>query len=121
MLIVAQDFSNEEIHIRDLLLKGRHALDREGASVLNDLLAHYTPTGLYRSIIGFAGFAIQHTTRAEQLMEILPVEILRIIRILRLLLRIQVVEVAIELIETTYRREVLVQIPKWFLPNWPFT
>jgi hypothetical protein len=54
-------------------------------------------------------------------MEILPVEILRIIRILRLLLRIQVVEVAIELIETTYRREVLVQIPKWFLPNWPFT
>jgi hypothetical protein len=44
---------------------------------------------------------------------------IREVRVLGLLLRVQVIEVAEELVEPVRRRQELVAVAGWFLPNWP--
>ena len=84
-----------QARVEELLVHRLHALGRQGAGVLD----------LLRSVR--IGPAVQHTARPELLLEL---GIFRVVRALRLLLRVQVVEVAEELVEAVDRGQELVAV-----------
>ena len=60
---------------------------------------------------------MQHATRAVLLLEVGKVLRIGIVRQLRLFLRVQVIEVAEELVEAVHRRQVLVAVAEMVLPE----
>src|SRR5262249_23573846 len=89
--------SDEVLRSRhELVIAGLHSLSRERSGVLNPLLAHSAPSLVNCCVVFFGRPAMQHAARPEHLLE--P-RILRVVRVLRILFRIEVVEIAEELIE----------------------
>ncbi len=99
----------------DVLLDGFHAFDRQRAGVFAFLLTDHAPARLYGIVDRIRRHAVHHAAGAERCPEILAVKCLRIVRILRLLLGVQVVEVAVELVEAANRGQVLVQVAQMVL------
>src|SRR5262249_55467872 len=90
--------------IEELFVYGLHALSIERTGVLN----------LLRAV--WHGPTVEHAARPELLLEL---GILRVIRALGLLLRIEVVEVAEELVEAVRRGQELVAVPEVVLSELP--
>ena len=84
-----------QARVEELLVHRLHALDRQRSGVLD----------LLRAV--WIGPAVQDAARAELLLEL---GVLRIVRVLRLLLRVQVVEVAEELVEAVGGGQELVAV-----------
>src|SRR5262245_58328460 len=89
-----------EAGVEDFLVDGFHALDVERTGVL-DLLRAIRIRG-----------GTQHAARTEFLLEL---RILRVVRVLGLLLRVQVIQVAEELVEAVNRRQELIAIAEMVL------
>ena len=81
--------------LRHLVVDGLHPLLGQRAGVL-DLLSALA-----------VGQAVQHAARPEVLLEL---RVLRVVRVLGLLLRVEVVEVAEELVEAVHGRQELVLV-----------
>ena len=84
-----------------------HALAFERAGVLNGLLADAAPARLFRWIIAMGGLAAQHAARPEFLAKL---NIPGIEMVLRIFLGVEVIEIAVEFIETVQRRQIFVAI-----------
>src|SRR5262249_46559026 len=89
-----------------------HSFFGQRTRVFDRLLADAAPTRLFGRIIGVSGLASQHTTRTDSLPH---GGILRIKEILRILLRVEMIEIAVELVKTMHRRQVLIAIAEMIL------
>ena len=84
-----------------------HALLRKRARVLADLLADFAEARIFRRIVLVGSLALKYPTGAESLVEL---RIFRIVGVLRLLLRIEVVEVSVEFVETMQCGQIFVAV-----------
>ena len=91
----------------ELVVHGLHALARDRTGVLDRLLADLAEARVDGRIVLVRGLAPQRAARAEALLELRR---LGILRILRLLLGVQVIEVAEELVEAVHGGQVLVAV-----------
>jgi hypothetical protein len=91
-----------------------HSLPGQRASVLDRLTAHSPPTRLLGGVIPIVRPAPQHTARSERFPERSRA---RIGVPLRILLGIEVVEIATELVESMYRRQIFVAVAEVVLSN----
>ena len=91
----------------EIVLDSLHALSRQRARLFDHLLAYAPEAGIFGWIVHVRRFAGQHTARLEELHRGLVV---RIVSLLWLVLGIQVVEVAVELVEPVHGRQKLVAI-----------
>ena len=94
------------------VLDGFHALSRDGAGILAGLLADLAEPRVHRRVVHVRGLAVEQAARAEGRLEL---RVLRIIRVFGLLLGVEVVEVAVELIEATHRRQEFVAVAEMVL------
>ena len=85
----------------------------ERAGVLNRLLADAAPPRLLGRIIGIGRLALQHATRSELLAELFA----GVRQSLRFFLGIEVIKIAVELVEAMDGREILVQVSQMVLPE----
>ena len=100
----------------ELLVHRLHALASERPRVRAALLADAAEPPIFDRVIRTGRDALQHAPRAERRLER---GVLRIIDLLRELLSIQVIEVAVELIEPMHRRQVLVAVAQVVLAELP--
>jgi hypothetical protein len=98
--------------VHEFVVAGLHAFLGQGTGVLDALPADPTPARLFRRIILLGRPTVKNPAWAKTLAE--PWEVLgwRVVRKLRLLLRVEVVQVAVELVEAMHRRQELIEIPK---------
>ena len=96
--------------VEDLVVDRLHPLGIERAGVLDLLLADLAPARLHRRVVGVGRPAVDHVARADRVLQVL-----RIVAVRRVLHRIQVVEVAEELIEAVHRRQELVEVAQMVL------
>jgi hypothetical protein len=96
-------------------LDGRHAFTGQRTGVGNGLLADAAEAFVLGGVVDVGSLAVQDSTRHEEPFDegIVP----GILRLLRLLLGVQVVQVAVELVEAVHGREELVAIAQMVLPN----
>jgi hypothetical protein len=100
--------------ISDVVVDRFHPLFRERTSVLTRLLTDLPEARIHGRIVAIARFAIEHAARTELLAER---GIFRIVRQLGLFFRVEVIEVAVELVEPMHRREELVPIAEMILAD----
>ncbi len=98
--------------VEEFLIHRLHALTVERAGVFNGLLADPAELRIDRRIILVGRLALEHAAGTVALAEL---RVLRVVLVLRLFLRVEVVEVAEELIEAVHRRQVLVAVPQMVL------
>ena len=98
VLLVVLALDEVDRAVDDLVVDRLHPLLRQRAGVLDPLLA----------VRGDA--AAEHAAGTEALAEVREVRRVGVVRVLGLLLRVQVVEVAEELVEAVRRRQVLVAV-----------
>jgi hypothetical protein len=96
-------------------LDGRHAFTGQRTGVFDGLLADPAETFILGRIVHVGGLTVQNTTRHEEPFHegIVP----GILGLLGLLLGVQVVQVAVELVEAMHGREELVAVAQMVLPN----
>jgi hypothetical protein len=104
---------------RRLVVDRLHALLRERAGVLDSLLAHAPPAWLFGRVVLVRRPRVDHAARPEPLLVLWEVLLGRVVRHLRLLLGVQVVEVAVELVEAVRGGQVLVQVAEVILAELP--
>ena len=99
----------DEVHgaADELLVGGLHALLGQRTGVLALLHAHRAEARIIDVARGVGGLAVEHAARTELGTEL---RVLRVVRVLRLFLCIQVIEVAIELVEAMHRRQELIAV-----------
>jgi hypothetical protein len=102
-----------------LVVDRLHPLARERTGVLDALAPDAPEARILGRVVLVGGPRVDHPARAEALVEAREVLRRRPVGRLRLLLGVQVVEVAEELVEAVDRLQVLVEVPRWFLPNCP--
>ena len=107
-LVLAVD--EVEPMLQHLVVDRLHPLLRQWPRVLNALPAHAAPARLLGRVVLVRRPAVQDTARAEPLPEVREVGRRRVVRRLGVLLRVQVVEVAEELVEAVHRRQELVAV-----------
>ena len=90
--------------LRDFVVDRFHPLLRQRAGVLDGLAALAV------------GLAMQHAARAEVLPEL---GVLRIVGVFGLFLRVEVIEVAEELVEAVHRRQILILVAEMVLAELP--
>ena len=100
--------------MEQIVFEGFHALGIQRAGILAALLAPRTKAGNLGGIIPIGRAAVEHPAGPELGMER---RILGVVRIFRLLLGVQVIEVAVELVETVTRRQVFVAITQMVLAD----
>src|SRR5262249_47059304 len=104
-LVVLDSFVDElEARIKEFLVDSLHALRRQRAGVLDFLCAVRI------------GPAVEYATRSKLFLKL---RILRIVGVFWLLLRIQVIEIAEELIEAVHRREEFIPVAEVVLAELP--
>ena len=91
----------------ELVVAGLHALLGERARVLDLLLANLAPARLDGLVVLVGGPGMDHAARTEVLPEF---RVLRVVGHLRLFLGIQVIEVAVEFVESVVGRQHEVQV-----------
>ena len=90
---------------QDFVVHGFHALRTQLARVLDLLLADLAPARHHRRIVGRRRPRMHHVARAHR-----GAQLLRVVRVARILHRVEVIEVAVELVEAVHRRQELVQV-----------
>ena len=98
--------------LRHVVVDGFHPLLGERTGVFDDLLANSTETRIDGRIVPVAGLAVHHAART-----VLGAKrrVLRVVGKLRLLFGVQVIQVAVELVESVNRRQELVAVAKMVL------
>ena len=96
----------------DVVVDRLHALLGQRAGVDTGLLADAAEARLDRGIVLVGGLAVEHAARAELRAER---RVLRVIRQLGLFLGIEVIEVAVELVEAVHRRQEFVAVAQMVL------
>ena len=94
--------------LQQVVLNRLHPLAGQRAGVGDGLLADLPEPRVLGGVVDVGGLALQHTSRHEELLE--DRQVLRVVGLLRLLLGVQVVEVAVELVEPVDRGQELVAI-----------
>ncbi len=87
-----------------------HPLRTKLAVVFDPLLADLAPARLHRRIVDVGGPAVHHVARTDR-----RLELLRIVHVAGIFHRIEMVEIAVELIEAVDRRQKLVEIAEMVL------
>src|SRR6476619_5035702 len=99
----------------ELVVAGFHALLGE-RSVIIDLLPHnFSETRIDRRIVLIGRVAAQNPARSEPLAEVRKILFTRVVGQFRLFFRIEVIQIAEELIESVDRRQVLVAVTQMVL------
>src|SRR4029453_8063022 len=101
--------------IQEIVLNGLHPLFRQWTGVLDGLLADAAKARIDRRIVVIRGLAVEHPTGEEELFE--GRMILRVVRLLRLLLGVEVIQVAVELVESMKGGQEFVPITEVILPD----
>jgi hypothetical protein len=96
--------------LQDLVVDGLHPLLSQRAGVLDPLAPDPAPAGLLGVVVVLGGPAVQHPAGPEPLPEVGEVGRRRPVGQLRLLLGVQVVQVAVELVEAVRGRQELVAV-----------
>ncbi len=91
--------------VADLVVYRLHARRAQFTGILDLLLADLAPTRIHSRVIAGRRPRVQHVARAY-----LVAQILRIVRMARVFHRVEVVQVAVELIEPVHRRQELVAV-----------
>src|SRR6185437_2575581 len=99
-----------------LFVNRLHALGVERAGVLDRLFPDLAPGRIDGGIVAIGGLASEHAARPKSSPKL---RVLRVVGVLRLLLRIEVVEVAEELVEPMHRRQELVAVAEMVLAELP--
>ena len=100
----------------DVVVDGHHAFAGQRTGVFAHLLADLAETGIDCRVVFCTGLAVHHAPRP-----VLGFEgrVLRVVVFFGLLLRVQVVEVAVELVEAVHRGQKLVAIAEVVLAKLP--
>ncbi len=96
--------------VQDLVVDGAHAVGVQRAGVLDVLLADLAPARIDVRIVDVGGPAVQHVARSDLVLQRLRVGAVR-----RVLHRVQVIEVAEELVESVQRGQELVAVAQVIL------
>ena len=99
-----------------IILDCFHSLPYQRAGILDDLLAYSPEARVDVWVIGIRGLAVQDAAWLEEILEYRKV--FRIVDLLRFLLRIEMITIAVEFIETMHRRQILVPVAEVILPIW---
>ena len=94
-----------ERQVADLVVHGLHALRAQLARVLDLLLADLAPARIHGGVVDVGRPRVEHVARAD-----LRPQILRIVRMAGVFHRVEVIEVAEELVEAVHRRQELVAV-----------
>ena len=105
--------------LEHLVVDRLHPLLVQRACVLDPLLADAAEARLLGVVVLVRRPGVDDATRSEALAEVGEIVGRRPVRLLRLLLRVQVVEVAEELVEAVHRGQVLVQVAEVVLAELP--
>src|SRR5262249_23199553 len=101
---------------RSLVIDRFHALLIEGTRVLNCLLTDLSPSGMHGRIVTVRRLATQNAAWAEP---VTKAGIARIEPVLRVFFCIEVVKIAVELIEAVHCRQIFVAIAEVVLAELP--
>ena len=114
-LVVGLGFVDEfEGEVANLVIHCFHALGIERTGVLNLLFADLAPARHHGRVIRSSRPRMHHVARANDIQEIL-----RIVRMRRVFHRVEVIEVAKELVETVDGGQILIEIAKVILTELP--
>ena len=105
--------------LEHLVVDRLHPLLRQRARVLDPLLADTAEAAVLGVVVLVRRPGVDDAARPEALVEVGEVVGRRPVRLLRLLLRVQVVEVAEELVEAVHGRQELVQVAEMVLAELP--
>ncbi len=94
----------------EIVVAGFHALAGQRTRILDLLLADPAPARLLRRVVHVGRPAVQHAARSVGRLEFRELLRVRIVAVLGLFLRVEVIEVAEELVEPVHRRQVLVHV-----------
>src|SRR5450631_3837626 len=97
-----------------IFLDGFHAFLVERAGVLDGLLSDAAKTRIRSGIVRVRSLGVEDTARAELRVEL---GAFRVVRILRLLLGVEVIEVAVELVEAVACGQELVAVAEMVLAD----
>lgn len=100
--------------VADLLVDGLHPVRVERAGVLDPLLADLAPARLDGGIVRVGREGMDHVARADDVQQLL-----RIVRMRRILHRVEMVQIAEELVEAVDRWQELVQVAQVILAELP--
>jgi hypothetical protein len=103
----------------ELVVAGLHPLLGQRPGVLDPLPADPAPPRLLGRVVGIGRPAAQHAARTVPGPELGELRRVRVVRELRFLLRVEVVEVAEELVEPVHRRQELVAVAEVVLAELP--
>src|SRR5262245_45217043 len=98
-----------------VILDRLHAFTGQWSSVLDGLLAHATKALVFGWIVSRRRLALQDATRGKELLE--HGVVFGIVGLFGLFLRVQVVEISVELIESMHGRQILVPIAEVILAD----
>ena len=89
-----------------------HAFLGQRASVMDRLLADPAKARVDRRVVGVGGLALQYAARPEPLAKVRKIPWVRVIRQFRLFLGVQVIQIAVELVEAVHRGQEFVAVPE---------
>jgi hypothetical protein len=95
---------------RDIVVDRFHALLGQRPGIADGLLADPTKPRVHRRVVGVGGLGIHHAARTEPLTKVRKIPRVRIIRQFRLLLGVEVIQIAVELVEAVRRRQEFVAV-----------
>ena len=99
----------------EVVVAGLHALPRERAGVLDFLLADPAPARLDGRIVGVRREGVHDAARPERLVKVRKLLLIGIVVRFRLFLGVEVVEIAVELVEAVVGRQHRVEIAEMVL------
>ena len=109
-------FLHEFLGARDeIVVAGFHALLGERASILDFLLADLAPARLNGRIVLVGREGMHDAARPERLLEVREVLLVGVVILFRLFLGVEVVEVAVKLVEAVVGRQHRVEIAEMVL------
>src|SRR6516165_206686 len=101
----------------DIVVYCLHSFLGQRASVMDGLLADSAESWVDGCVVPVGGLAIHNAARPEPLAKVRKIPRVRVIRQLRLFLGVQVVEVAVELVEAVHGRQIFVAVAEMVLAD----
>src|SRR4051812_42519077 len=101
--------------LEQVVFDGFHPLARQGATVPDGLFSDAAEALVHGRIVLLRGLALQNAARSELLLKYRVV--LRVVLLFRLFLGVEMIEVAVELVEAVGRRQELVAVTQMVLPD----
>ena len=99
----------------DVVVDRFHTLLGQRAGVADGLLADPAEARVDRRIVGVGGLAVHDAARTEPLAKVRKIPWVRVIRQFRLFLGVQVIQIAVELVEAVHCRQIFVAVAEMVL------